>query len=72
MVERWYSGFSKDIIIILKVKTSIALNRSFQYLKTHHSSIPEFQHSIWGEAPDLNSGRISNKLMGNRSIKEFY
>jgi hypothetical protein len=26
---------------------------SFHYLTTHHSTIPTFQYSIWGEAPNL-------------------
>jgi hypothetical protein len=30
-----------------------SLSPPFQYPRTHHSNIPEFQHSNWGEAPNL-------------------
>jgi hypothetical protein len=30
-----------------------SLNPPFHYPRTHDSNIPEFQHSIWGEASNL-------------------
>jgi len=30
-----------------------SLNPSFQYSRTQDSNIPKFQHSNWGEAPNL-------------------
>jgi hypothetical protein len=35
------------------VKMNFTINPTFHYPRTHDSNIPEFQHSNWGEAPDL-------------------
>jgi len=53
-VERWNSGFSKDIIhLYLIVKKNFAIYPTLQYPKTQFSIIPAFHHSNWGEAPNL-------------------
>ena len=64
-VERWNSGFSKDIIHIKLYPQAefcylpnIAVSSPGHRLcgpeaKTHFSNIPAFQHSNWGEALNL-------------------
>jgi len=53
-VERWNSGFLKDIIYSeFYVGMNVALYPILQYPKTHFSNIPTFHHSNWGEAPSL-------------------
>jgi hypothetical protein len=47
-VERWKSGFSKDIIHF-KLYVRSAFGGPF----AHFSNIPAFQYSDWGEAPNL-------------------
>ena len=36
-----------------------SLNPPFHYPRTHDSNIPEFQHSNWGEAPNLYRRQVS-------------
>jgi hypothetical protein len=54
-MELWNSEFFKRILPIFNfiVKTISAINPTLQYPKTHSSNIPAFQHSNWGEAPNL-------------------
>ncbi len=65
IVERWNSGFSKDIIHFKLYRQdefshlpNIAVSSPSRRLyepeaKTHFSNIPAFHHSNWGEAPNL-------------------
>jgi hypothetical protein len=56
MVERWNIGFQKDInhlSFIVNPAGGGAINTILNYPRTHYSNIPEFQHSNWGEAPNL-------------------
>ncbi len=65
IVERWNSGFSKDIIHFKLYRPdefchlpNIAVSSPSRRLyepeaKTHFSNIPAFHHSNWGEAPNL-------------------
>jgi len=47
-----------------------SLNPPFHYPRTHDSNIPEFQHSNWGEAPNLVVS-IQNLAILNEHVNEF-
>ena len=56
MVEYWKVVFKRiKAIFNFIVDTNVKINLSLHYSGTHHSNIPSFQHSNWGEAP--HSGR---------------
>jgi len=63
-VERWNSGFSKDIIHLPNVAVSQA----------HFSNIPTFHCSNWGEAPNLIQGFGIDNLFGHllMNLKSFF
>jgi len=43
-----------------------SLNPPFHYPRTHYSIIPAFQHSNWGEAPNLIKGYFNKSDIQNR------
>jgi len=54
MVEQWNIGFPKDINhfnFSVNPAGCGTINPTLYYPRTHYSTIPEFQHSNWGEAP---------------------
>jgi len=56
MVEGWNIGFQKEVnhfYFIVNPTGGGAINPTLHYPRTHCSIIPEFQHSNWGEAPNL-------------------
>jgi len=56
MVERWNIGFQKDIShfnFIVNSAGGGTINPILHYPRTHFSTNPAFQHSNWGEAPNL-------------------
>jgi hypothetical protein len=56
MVERWNIGFQKDINhfnFIFNPAGGGTIYPTLHYPSTHYSTIPAFQHSNWGEAPNL-------------------
>jgi len=64
-MELWNDGtlgFLEDIIrFSSNVKTIMPLTQHSSFLsepeaKSHFSNIPTFQHSNWGEAPNLSTG----------------
>jgi len=58
MVERWNIGFKKDINhfnFIVNPTGGGTINPTLHHPRTHYSTIPEFQHSNWGEAPKFNN-----------------
>ncbi len=81
IVERWNSGFSKDIIHFKLYRQAdfchvpnIAVSSPSRRLygpevKTHFSNIPAFHHSNWGEALNLQNTAVLNfvhcNLFGN-------
>jgi hypothetical protein len=58
-MEWWNDGilvFNKDINhfnFILNSADGGTINPTLHYPRTHYSTIPAFQHSNWGEAPNL-------------------
>jgi len=62
MVERWNIGFQKDIShfnFIVNPAGGGTINPTLHYPRTHYSTIPEFQHSNWGEAPNLKPAEMA-------------
>jgi len=62
MVERWNIGFPKDnshFNFIVNPAGGGTINPTLHYPRTHDSNIPEFQHSNWGEAPNLYRRQVS-------------
>jgi hypothetical protein len=57
IMELWNDGivgFQRKLSILnFIVKMNFAIYPILQFPKTHFSNIPAFQHSNWGEAPNL-------------------
>ena len=52
MVEYWFiQGYFPFLILSFRLRRTI--NPIIQYPKSHFSNVPSFQHSNWGEAPNL-------------------
>ncbi len=69
-MELWNDGtlgFLKDIIRFQFYRQDDnTINPTLQYPKSHFSNIPSFQHSNWGEAPNLDLPSLKSFFMTMR------
>ncbi|CAB1072019.1 hypothetical protein D1AOALGA4SA_1426 [Olavius algarvensis Delta 1 endosymbiont] len=57
-MEQWvFKGFYPFIGLLFRLRPTI--NPTLQCPKSHCSNIPAFQHSNWGDAPNLSALRRS-------------
>ncbi|CAB1060753.1 hypothetical protein D1BOALGB6SA_5520 [Olavius sp. associated proteobacterium Delta 1] len=64
MVERWHIGFQKRISpfnFIVNPAGDLTNNLTSDYSRTHQSTIPTFQYSNGGEAPNLRAWHCGSR-----------
>ena len=67
IVERWNSGFSKEIIHFkLYPQYEFWHLSNIAVSKPQFSNIPSFHHSNWGEAPNLDPNRLKKSGFGQK------
>ena len=66
-MERWNIDLPKDnsdFNFIVNPVGSRTINPTLHHPRTHYSNIPVFQHSNWGEAPNLQSSDLDQGPVG--------